>query len=174
MAKITIKQKKFCDEYLKDCNISRACKKSNYSRKYGYLLLEKLHIQEYLAKKIKKASKSNDLKLEDILADIKSIVDDDIGNYVDFRTELTQVGTSEEGVPILAYAPVMDLKDSTTINTKNVQEVQITRNGAKIKLYSREKALSRLLDYLEKTNPEGDDGNWTKQPTIYGLDKDSI
>lgn len=151
----TDKQKIFCDEYLKSFNVADASRKANYIARTGYNILQKLHIQEYLRKKTKKATENTELKLEEIINNLKSIAFDDIGNYLEYRTEKTVVGIDDKtGDPIIDYAQIVDLKDSKDINTKNIAEISNTTQGFKFKLYQRDKALNRLLDYLEKAEEQ--------------------
>jgi phage terminase small subunit len=82
----------------------------------------------------------------EILREIESIAQDDISNYLEFRTEKTVAGY-EDGEPIFDYRPIVALKDSRNINTKNISEVSLGANGTfKFKLYSREAALTRLAE----------------------------
>jgi hypothetical protein len=43
---------------------------------------------------------------------------------------------------------VIDLKDSRTIDTKNIKEVSLGRNGLKFKLNDKDKALYKLADIM--------------------------
>ena len=57
MAKMTAKQKRFCDEYLTDLNATQAAIRSGYSEKTAYSIgnenLKKPEIQEYIQKRLK-------------------------------------------------------------------------------------------------------------------------
>lgn len=58
MAQLTNKQKRFCDEYLIDLNVTQAAIRSGYSKKYAmahaYELLDKKQIKDYLDQQLKK------------------------------------------------------------------------------------------------------------------------
>jgi phage terminase small subunit len=99
-------------------------------------------------KVITKAEEQSLMTVTEVLKEIESIAKDDISRYLDFRTEMTLVGRDKEtGEPIFDYAPIVELKDSRKIDTKNVQEVSLGANGSfKFKTYCRDTALYKLLD----------------------------
>ena len=57
------KQKKFCDEYLIDCNATQAAIRSGYSEKTAYAigqrLLKKVEVQKYIAELMEKVKNNN-------------------------------------------------------------------------------------------------------------------
>jgi len=110
---------------------------------------------------IQEAENDTIITAKEVLAEIVSIAKDDISNYLDFRTEKTQVGIDREtGEPIIGYAPIVELKDSRTIKTKNVSEVSIGANGQfKFKTYCRDTALYKLADILGLAEREQDKDN---------------
>jgi phage terminase small subunit len=77
--KLTVKQKRFCDEYLKDLNASRAAKTAGYSQKtadiIGYQLLRKTLVAEYLQSRMDKRSKKTEIDAEYVLTGIKKIAE---------------------------------------------------------------------------------------------------
>lgn len=77
---------------------------------------------------------------EKVIDAIASIAFDDIGRYLSYETDA-------EGHTTLR------VKDSACVSTKNVQEVSVGRDGRMtFKLYSRERALYKLVDLVE---PDG-------------------
>lgn len=97
-------------------------------------------------KVVAKAEEQTIMSVMDVLRELESIAKDDISNYLDFRTEKTLVGY-EDGEPIFDYRTIVELKDSRTINTKNISEVSIAANGAfKFKMYDRQSAINKLLE----------------------------
>lgn len=104
---------------------------------------------------VAEAEEESIISAKEVLREIKSIAFDDIKNYLDFRTEKTQV-SEIEGEPVIAYAPIVDMKDSREIDTKNVAEVSIGANGAfKFKMYCRDTALYKLADILGLSKEQG-------------------
>ncbi|MFA5805561.1 MAG: terminase small subunit [Melioribacteraceae bacterium] len=71
------KQKRFCDEYLKDLNATKAAIRAGYSketaRQIGYENLTKPYIQKYLKSKIKKIEKKNELTIEKVINELQKI-----------------------------------------------------------------------------------------------------
>lgn len=69
---------------------------------------------------------------------IAAIAFDDIGRYLSFETD-------EEG------KSQVRLKDSGEMDTQNIQEITLGRDGRlSFKLYSRERALYKLVDLVEE------------------------
>ncbi len=52
MEKMSAKQKKFCTEYLVDCNARQASIRAGYNGNRGYTLLSKPHIKKYIDEKL--------------------------------------------------------------------------------------------------------------------------
>jgi len=107
-----------------------------------------LRLEQLRTKVEKRAEEATVMSAVEVLREIEKIAKGDISDYLSFRTAMTLIGHDKEtGEPIVDYAPVIDLKDSRTVDTKNVQEVSLGANGSfKFKMYSREAALYKLLD----------------------------
>ncbi len=71
------KQKRFCDEYLKDLNATKAAIRAGYSKEtakeIGYKLVHKSSLQKYLKTKIKRIEKKNDLTIEKVIKELQRI-----------------------------------------------------------------------------------------------------
>jgi phage terminase small subunit len=71
------KQKRFCDEYLKDLNATKAAIRAGYSKEtakeIGYKLVHKSSLQKYLKTKIKRIEKKNDLTIEKVIKELQKI-----------------------------------------------------------------------------------------------------
>ena len=99
-------------------------------------------------KVVDEAEKRAIMSAVDILKEIESIANDDIKNYLEFRTEKVVVGC-EDGTPIYDYRAIVDLKDSRGINTKNISEVSVGANGTfRFKMYCRDTALYKMAELL--------------------------
>lgn len=87
MAKLTDKQKRFCDEYLIDLNAMqaaiRAGYKDGYAQNHSYELLKKKAIKEYIAKEMAERSKRTGINQDRVvreLARVAFIKADDVIN----------------------------------------------------------------------------------------------
>ena len=89
MAKLTDKQKRFCEEYLVDLNATQAAIRAGYSQKTAYRigaeLLQKTSVSEHLQKLIDERSKRTEITADRVLRELAAIAFSD-------RTELAQVG----------------------------------------------------------------------------------
>lgn len=101
------------------------------------------------SKVIKRAEEKAIITAEEVLREIASIAKDDISNYLDFRTEKVFIGYDANLRPVSDYRIIVDTKDSREINTKNVSEVSLGKDGQfKFKTYCRDSALYKLAEIM--------------------------
>lgn len=78
MIRLTAKQKRFCDEYLIDCNATQAAIRAGYSRKtagaIGYENLEKPQIKEYIDEQLKKIENDNIADTKEVMEYLTSVM----------------------------------------------------------------------------------------------------
>lgn len=86
MAKLTHKQKKFCDEYLIDLNVTQAAIRSGYSKKYAmahaYELLDKPKIKEYIDKKMKQIEDERIADAKEVMKYLTSVMRGELSEEV--------------------------------------------------------------------------------------------
>ena len=77
MAKMTERQKRFCNEYLIDLNVTQAAIRAGYTPKYAnkkaYELLDKPEIKEYLDKKIKDREQRTEITQDKVVNELSAI-----------------------------------------------------------------------------------------------------
>lgn len=151
--KLTEKQKAFANEYLIDLNATQAAIRAGYSKKtaeqMGYKLVQKSSVQEYISERMKDREKRTEITQDMVLKELASIAFDDIKNYLSFKTEKVLVGYDVNGLPVSDYKTIVDIKDSNEINTKNISELSIGKDGQfKFKLYCRDNALQQIGKHL--------------------------
>jgi len=157
---LTLKQEKFIIEILKG-KLQRDAYRIAYKNKkssdstvdvMASQLLNnpkiKLRIEELKPKLRQKAEEKELMSIVDIIEEIESIAKSKLSDYIDFRTGKAVTGYDEDtGEPLIDYTQIVDIKDSRNTDTKNIQEISIgSRGEVKLKLYSRDKALYKLLD----------------------------
>ena len=156
---LTLKQEKFVQELIKGKSQREAykiaypnCKSADniVDIKASKLLATdkvRLRYKDLHSKLIKRAEEKAIITAEEILREIVDIAKDDISNYLDFRTEKVFIGHDALGYPVSDYRIIVDTKDSRTINTKNVSEVSLGKDGQfKFKTYCRDTALYKLVE----------------------------
>lgn len=78
MMKLTAKQKRFCDEYLIDCNATQAAIRAGYSKKTagatGYENLKKPQIKEYIDEQLKKIENSNVADAQEVMEYLTTVM----------------------------------------------------------------------------------------------------
>jgi phage terminase small subunit len=152
MARLTVKQKAFIQEYLIDLNGTKAAIRAGYSPKTAKVqaarLLTNVNVSDGIVKAMEKRSKRTEITQDRVIEELARIAFDDIKNYVSFRTEKVSVGTDENGEEIFKYKTIIEVKDSDTIDTRGISEVRVGRDGFKFKLYSKLQALEDLAKHL--------------------------
>lgn len=129
------KSKKWKDNSV-DVNASKLLKNAKVSLRY-----EKLR-----NKLIKRTEEKAIITAEEIIQGITDIAKDDISNYLNFSMKNVVVGFDNEG-PIREDRIVVDIKNSKDINTKNISEVSLGKDGQfKFKLYCKDTALYKLAE----------------------------
>ena len=162
VAGLTARQEKFVQELIKGKSQREAYKAAYNTKSTSASSIDSLasrlfknvkvrsRFEELRGKAVKRTEEKAIITREEIIAEIASIAKDDMSNYLDFRTEKTVVAYDKETrEPIIDYAPIAELKDSRTIDTKNIKEVSIGKDGQiKLKTYCRDAALYKLAELM--------------------------
>ena len=167
---LTDKQRLFCLHYVKCFNATKAYQKAygvDYSTaaSIGYRLLEKDGVRTEINRL--KQNKLNRVMLseDDIFQKYMDIAFADITDYVSFQQENVQVmaiygpvfETDEETgekKPVMKKVNTVRFKDSDGVDGTLIQEVSQGKDGAKIKLMDRQKALNWLADHMDLATAE--------------------
>jgi phage terminase small subunit len=140
--KLTEKQKRFVEEYLIDLNATQAAIRAGYSersaRQIGEQNLSKHDIQTEIQKAMNERSARTKITADNVLEELAHIAFDNIGNYLSYHPD--------QGA---RYGVRIDIKDSAEIDTRNISEVSIGKDGFKFKLYDKQKALVDLGRHLK-------------------------
>lgn len=164
-AELTDKQRLFCIYYIKYFNATKAYMKA-YGCSYetamveGYRTLRNPKIKLEIEKL--KQHKLNQLMLseEDIFQRYMDIAFSDIGDYLSFkkvRKNKWTVNKDGEDIPVINPDTgeqdfyeynVVELNDSKELDTSILQEVSEGKDGVKIKLQDKMKALQWLADHM--------------------------
>lgn len=147
---LTDKQQLFCLYYIRCFNATKAYQKA-YGVDYataasiGYRLLENDGVKEEINRLKQERLNREFLSESDIFQKYMDIAFVDITDYVEFGNgTFTDPETDEE----VQYSYV-NLKDSKTVDGTLISEVSKGRDGAKIKLADRMKALDWLADHMD-------------------------
>ena len=173
MAKLTDKQKRFCDEYLIDLNATQAAIRAGYKEKYAHTnankLLQNTTIREYITKRKADRVERTEITQDMVLTELAAIAFAKTTDYVKI-IEQQATYTSDEGVRIPLYDengnPVM-VQNVQLEPTKNLDDTQIKaiagikqgKNGIELSMCSKERALEMLGKHL---------GMWTEKVEVSG------
>lgn len=164
------KQKLFCCYYIKNFNATKAYQKA-YGCSYataltnGPALLGNTRIKSEIQNLKQNRLNREMLSEEDIFQKYMDIAFADITDFVSFGQEETQVigqfGPVEikdpetgKKVPLMQTVNVIRLKESGEVDGTLISEVSQGRDGAKIKLSDRMKALEWLSSHMDLGTPE--------------------
>ncbi|MDU7782787.1 MAG: terminase small subunit [Bacillota bacterium] len=164
-AELTDKQRLFCIYYIKYFNATKAYQKA-YGCSYivanveGYKTLVKPSIKTEIEKLKKHKINQVMLSEEDIFQKYMDIAFSDIGDYLSFnKVRKNRWTKNKDGEDIPVINPdtgeqdfyeynVVELKDSSNVDTSLLQEVSEGKDGVKIKLQDKMKALQWLADHM--------------------------
>lgn len=136
---LTEKQRLFCIFFVKCCNATNAYQKA-YKCSYasaasnGYRMLRNDRVKEMIAQLKQERLNREYLSKDDIFQKYMDIAFADIGDYLQF---------GPKGVK---------LNDSADVDTSIIAEVSEGRNGIKLKLADRMKALEWLSEHMDMAN----------------------
>ncbi|MDU4910568.1 terminase small subunit [Clostridium baratii] len=162
---LTDKQRLFCIYYIKYFNATKAYQKA-YECSYetamvnGFNLLRNTKVEKEIEKL--KQHKLNQVMLseEDIFQRYMDIAFSDIGDYLSFKKVRKNKWTKNkdgEDIPVINPETgeqdyfeynVVELNDSKDLDTSILQEVSEGKDGVKIKLQDKMKALQWLADHI--------------------------
>lgn len=167
---LTDNQRMFCVYFIRTFNAAKAYKKAygcdDYSaRVNGSRLLTNDNIKGEITRL--KQAKMNRAMLseEDIFQKYMDIAFSDITDYVDFGQEMVPVMSmygpvqiedpdTGEKVPLKKLVNTIRFKESYDIDGSLIQEVGQGKDGAKIKLMDKQKALSWIADHMDMATDE--------------------
>jgi phage terminase small subunit len=178
MAKLTEKQKRFCDEYLIDLNATQAAIRAGYKEKYAHTnankLLQNTTIADYIRKKKKERSKRTEITQDAVLQELALVAFANAADYarvVEREAKVVLDGaevtiTDKDGNPVVYRTVEPVLTDELTEEQKRALAViKKGRDGFEIKPHDKLKALDMLGRHLglwdknsDSDNEQQDDG----------------
>ena len=157
----------FCQYYITELNgklynATIAAQKAGFSKKtaysIGHRLLSRDDIQERIAELKEDAMKRIGIDQLYILQKYKKIIDDDIRNYLSFKSIAEEYIDFVTGEPGVKHTIDIEIKASADIDTWNVAEVSVGKDGQfKFKLHDKQKALNDLREYAKMAVDEVQD-----------------
>lgn len=152
-ADLTEKQRLFCLYYIKSFNATMAAIKAGYSKDSAHVEGCRLLRNAKVKAEIKrlKGNMTEDIFIDamDVLNKYIEIAFADITDYVSFGNTEIVVDKDEEGKPIIRNINYVDLKDSDYIDGTILTEVSQGKDGVKVKLADKMKALEKLELYFD-------------------------
>lgn len=172
MAKITDKQKRFCDEYLIDLNATQAAIRAGYSKKtaaeQGARLLINVKVQEYIQERKEKRIKRTEITQDMVLKELAMIAFSNATDYARVVEKDAMIEVEGNMIPMLdAEGNLMKYKTVEPVLTSELTEEQKKalavikkgKDGFEIKPYDKVRALELIGKHL---------GMWTEKVEVSG------
>jgi len=143
MPELSEKQKRFCQEYMKDLNGTQAAIRAGYSKKTAKEIasqhLTKLNIQEEIKKLQDKHANKVNITVEDLLRELQMMYQIDISELYDENGDLKPINELPKNI-------TRSISEVTVV-TKKFGET-IATDTSKIKFYSKLDAIEKLARHL--------------------------
>lgn len=164
---LTEKQEKFCLYYIKNFNATQSYlkayggKNSHVASVEGSKNLVKPSIKKRIRELINKQNKTLFLKSNRVLNEMVKIAFSDIGDYVRWHSKeelvigaFGPITDSKTGKPIKKIVNRVEAVNSDEVDTTLVSEVSQGKDGFKIKMVDKWKAMEYLIKHFDLFNDE--------------------
>lgn len=146
-SELTDKQKLFCIYYIRCFNATKAATKAGYSKdsagEQGYQLLQKTSIKKEIERLKQNKFNRAMLSEDDIFQKYIDIAFSDITDYIEFGTKEV---VTDKGKHTVSF---VNLKDYNLVDGTLISEVSQGKEGVKIKLQDKMRALQWLSDRMD-------------------------
>lgn len=158
MAKLTEKQRKFCDEYLLDLNATQAAIRAGYSSntaaEQGARLLTNVKVQNYIQERKQDRIERTEITQDMVLNELANIAFSNIADYV----KVVEKEAVIDGKKIKYKTVDATLTDNLSEEQKKALSViKEGKNGLEIKMNDKVRALELLGKHL---------GMWTEKVEV--------
>lgn len=188
VAKLTDKQRRFCEEYIVDLNATQAAIRAEYSEKTAYSmgqrLLKKVEAQEYIKQLKEERAARTQIEADRVIYELSLIA---FSNAADYAAVVEREMTVEvdghhikllddDGNPIMyrTVEPVLT-KDLTAEQKRALAVIKKGRDGFEVRPYDKVRALELLGKHIglfeEKVNVNGTINNPMEGLTTEDLKK---
>ena len=188
VAKLTDKQRRFCEEYIVDLNATQAAIRAEYSEKTAYSmgqrLLKKVEAQEYIKQLKEERAARTQIEADRVIYELSLIAFSNAADYAAVVDEETYVEVDgnwiklldEDGNPVMkrTVKPMLT-KDLTAEQKRALAVIKKGRDGFEVKPYDKVRALELLGKHIglfeEKVNVNGTINNPMEGLTTEDLKK---
>lgn len=158
MAKLTAKQKRFCDEYLIDLNATQAAIRAGYSQKtaneQGARLLANVSIQEYLSKRMHEREKRTEISQDSVLKELANIAFANGSDFAMVKTKVLRPAILDYDGEVIEKAivhQVVELQDTEGLPKEKLAAISCIREtkfGIAVETCDKVRALELLGKHL--------------------------
>lgn len=152
MAKLTAKQRRFCEEYVIDLNGTQAATRAGFSEKtaneQAVRILANVSVKKYIAKLQGKLRKQTNLSAQDVIEELQKVGFSNIQDFIEEENTIKDISKIKR--PKAAAVSAIETSESTS------KDGTVTVN-TKFKLYNKVDALEKIgrhLGIFEKDNAQ--------------------
>lgn len=158
MAKLTDKQKKFCEEYLVDLNATQAAIRSGYSTKTAAAQAARLLINVNVQKEVQELKDRRALRTEItadfVLKELAAIATTKITDIVNVHNRPIEM---DDGTVInVPYVEIKNTEELTEAQKASIASIKQTKHGVEIKMHDKVSTLKLIGDHLGMFAPVRD------------------
>ena len=149
---LTLKQRRFVDEYLVDLNATQAAIRAEYSErnadKIGPELLGKTRVGEAIQERMAARAKRTEITQDRVLRELAKIGFSDIRRAIKWGTLGARIDAEAGEASIANSVELLDSDDLDDDTAAAIQEISQTAQGIKLKLYDKKGALVDIGRHL--------------------------
>lgn len=150
------KQKRLCQEYVKDLNKTAAAKRAGYSPRTSAEIARQVlklpEAEEYVKELMQNVGDQLGITQKRVVEEYMKLAFADMSDYLDIRVERVDTGKiDKEGKPITMVRQSIILKNLDEMPEEKlsaISEVAETQSGIRIKLHDKKGALDSLARHL--------------------------
>lgn len=150
---LTEKEMLFCLYYVKDYNGTQAVRKAGYNAERPDVVAAQIKkrpkVKEYISHLIKETTDEIKIDTKRILSMYQKMAFYDINDYIEFGSEEVEY-EDKNGKKRVIFNNFLGLKND--VDGQLITEVSLGKDGVKIKMPDRQKALEKLLEYIDIPN----------------------
>src|SRR5574338_1663633 len=149
---LTLKQRRFVDEYLVDLNATQAAIRAEYSErnadKIGPELLGKTRVAEAIQERMAARAKRTEITQDMVLRELAKIGFSDIRRAIKWDTLGARIDEEDGEASISNSVELLDSDDLDDDTAAAIQEISQTAQGIRLKLYDKKGALVDIGRHL--------------------------
>jgi len=159
MGKLPARHERFCEEYLKDLNITKAAERSGFSKKtaaqQGARLFKKVNIQSQIQQLMKRRSERTEITQDRVLRELAICGFSDLANHLDIDPDTGAIRAKGfDEMPGASRRALKSIKEDRVIKEDADGRKTTVYDKIRFELHDKLKALELIGRHLAMFNEE--------------------